>query len=144
MSLRIGANITNLFNQTRINQPQDIDRTSRIDKAGQDQVAEQQDQRSTAGQYVSQDHGGVVQTRVADANNFKKAQLEGNRAEVESLADKLYSKLPNILEDMKLVPGGEGEQGVAATKVSVNERNAAAVADKQAGQGQEQLENFTL
>ena len=141
MSLRIGAGIPSLYNSSRINQTSAVDNTSRIDR--QEAVAaEQQESRNTAGQYVSQDHGGVVKTRVADKNAFQKAQLDGSRERVEDMANKLFDKLPNILADMKNLPE-ETEARSAASRVSVNERNVAAVADRQAAE-QEQLLNFTL
>ena len=141
MSLRIGGSIPSLYNATRINQPQEIDNTSKVEQ--QSPVAEQQNGRSNGGQYISQDHGGVVQTRVADANAFKKAQLDGNRGRIEDMAEKLYNKLPDIFADMKKLPGEADGQQAAAARVSVNERNVAAVADRQTGQ-QEQLMNFAL
>ncbi|MBR1523854.1 MAG: hypothetical protein IJ641_05305 [Lachnospiraceae bacterium] len=141
MSLRIGANIPSLYNSTRINQTSDIDNTSRIDRQAA-VASEQQEGRSSANQYISQDHGGVVKTRVADANAFQKAQLDGNRERIEDMADKLFSKLPDIFADMKKLPA-ETENQTAASRVSVTERNVAAVADRQAAQ-QDQLVNFTL
>lgn len=141
MSLRIGANIPSYLNSARIDQTPDIDKTSRAEQ----QSAATSDQSSghgSAGQYISQEHGGVVRTRVADANSFKKAQLDGSRERVEAMADKLYSKLPDIFADMRKLPE-EGETQTAASRVSVNERNVAAVADRQAA-GQEQLVDFSL
>ena len=143
MGFRIGSNLSALFNPSRIGQTPDIDRTSGVDKAGQSQASGRQGQDGGAGQYVSREHGGVVQTRVADVNNFKKAQLDGSRANIESMADRLYDKLPNILADMKKLPG-EGDSRTEAGRVAVNERNAAAVADSQAAREQEQLVNFSL
>ena len=140
MSLRIGGNIPALYNATRINQTPDINKTSEV--AQKSSVGSgQQDSRSNAGQYVSQEHGGVLHTRVADANAFKKAQLDGSRERIEDMADKLYNKLPDIFADMKKLPSDEGVQ--AASRVAVTERNVAAVADKQAAQSQE-LMNFAL
>lgn len=141
MSLRIGGNISSLYNATRINQPQEIDNTSRVEH--QNPVAEQQENRGNGGQYVSQDHGGVVQTRVSDTNAFKKAQLDGNRERIEEMASKLYDKLPNIFADMRKLPSEEDGQQAAASRISVNERNVAAVADRQAAE-QDQLMNFAL
>ena len=141
MSLRIGGNIPSLYNATRINQTPDINRTSAAEqKAAAD--LNQQESRSNAGQYVSQEHGGVVQTRVSDTNAYKKAQLDGSRERIEDMAEKLYSKLPDIFADMKKLPS-ETEGQAAASRVSVNERNVAAVADKQAAQSQ-QLMDFAL
>ena len=141
MSLRIGSGMSALYSPSRISQTSDIDNTSRIDR--QSAVAsEQQEGRNNAGQYVSQDHGGVVHTRIADANAFKKAQLDGSRERIESMADKLYDRLPDIFADMKNLPS-ETEESTAAARVSVTERNAAAIADRQAGQ-QDELVNFTL
>lgn len=141
MSLRIGSNVSSLYNSSRINQTAGIDNTSRINR--QDAVAsEQQENRNSAGQYVSQDHGGVVKTRVADAHAFQKAQLDGNRERIEDMANKLFDKLPDILADMKKLPeAAEGQ--AAAGRVSVTERNVAAIAERQAAE-QEQLLNFTL
>ncbi len=142
MSLRIGGNISSLYNATRINQPQEVDNTSKIDQ--QSAVAsEQRDGRGSAGQYVSQEHGGVVQTRVSDTNAFKKAQLDGNRERIEEMASKLYDKLPDIFADMRKLPSEEDGQQAVASRVSVNERNVAAVADRQAAE-QDQLINFAL
>ena len=141
MSLRIGGNIPSLYNATRINQAPEIDKTSRVEQ--KEAVGSQlQDNRSSAGQYISQGHGGVVQTRVSDTNAYKKAQLDGSRERIEDMAEKLYSKLPDILADMKKIPS-ETEEKTAAARVSVNERNVAAVADKQAAQAQ-QLMDFSL
>ncbi len=140
MSLRIGGNIPSFYNTTRINQTPDIDKTSRVEQ----QAAigsDPQESRNTAGQYVSQDHAGVVKTRVADANAFKKAQLEGNRERIEDMVDKLYSKLPDIFADMKKLTAEDGQE--TASRVAVTERNVAAVADRQAEQSQ-QLMNFSL
>ena len=140
MSLRIGGNISSLYNATRINQTSDIDRTSRVEQ--KEAVNSQlKDNRGNAGQYISQEHGGVVQTRVSDTNAYKKAQLDGSRERIEDMAEKLYSKLPDIFADMKKLPENESSQTNA--RVSVNERNVAAVADKQASQTQ-QLLDFTL
>ncbi len=141
MSLRISGNISSLYNSARIGQTQNIDRTSRVEQ--QSPVSSDlKDSRSTGGQYVSQEHGGVLQTRVSDANAFKKAQLDTNREKIESMAEKLYDKLPDIFADMRKLPDeAEGKQ--TASRVSVTERNVAAVADKQAEQ-QEQLMNFSL
>ncbi|MCR5774796.1 MAG: hypothetical protein K6G42_06890 [Lachnospiraceae bacterium] len=140
MSIRIGSNIPSFYNSNRINQTPDIDNTPRIEQ--QSQVNDQKEGRNSAGQYISQEHGGVVQTRVADANSFKKAQLDGNRERIEEMANKLYSKLPDIFADMSRLTTGSDDQ-TAASRVAVNERNVAAVADKQADQT-EQLVNFTL
>ena len=141
MSLRISGNISSLYNTSRIGQTQDIDRTSRVEQ--QSPVsADLKDGRSNGSQYVSQEHGGVVQTRVSDANAFKKAQLDTNREKIESMAEKLYDKLPDIFADMRKLPDEAGEKQ-AASRISVTERNVAAVADKQAEQ-QEQLMNFSL
>ena len=140
MSLRIGGNISSLYNATRINQTSDIDRTSRVEQ--KEAVSSQlQDNRGNAGQYISKEHGGVVQTRVSDTNAYKKAQLDGSRERIEDMAEKLYSKLPDIFADMKKLSGEE--EGQANARVSVNERNVAAVADKQA-QNAQQLVDFTL
>ena len=140
MSLRIGGNISSLYNATRINQTSDIDRTSRVEQ--KESVNSQlKDNRGNAGQYISKEHGGVVQTRVSDTNAYKKAQLDGSRERIEDMAEKLYKKLPDIFADMKKLPAGE--EGQASTRVSVNERNVAAVADKQA-QNAQQLVDFTL
>ena len=140
MSLRIGGNISSLYNASRINQTPDIDKTSRIEQQATI-GSELQDNRSSAGQYVSQEHGGVVLTRVSDTNAYKKAQLDGSRERIEDMADKLYNKLPDIFADMKKLPVEEEVQ--AKARVSVNERNVAAVADKQAAQAQ-QLMDFSL
>ena len=141
MSLRIGANIPSFYNSSRINQAPATDNTSRIDR--QEAVAsEQQKNRNSAGQYVSPDHGGVLKTRVADANSFQKTQLDGTRGRIEDMADKLFNKLPDIFADMKKLPDGTENQ-TAASRVSVTERNVAAVADRQAAE-QDQLVNFTL
>ena len=140
MSLRIGGNIPSLYNATRINQTPDIDKTSRVEQ--KEALGSQlQDSRGNAGQYISQGHGGVVQTRISDTNAYKKAQLDGSRERIEDMAEKLYSKLPDIFADMKKLPSETDEK--AATRVSVNERNVAAVADKQAAQSQ-QLMDFSL
>lgn len=140
MSLRIGGNIPSLYNTTRINQTADIDRASRVEqKEALD--SQLQENRGNAGQYISQGHGGVIQTRVSDTNAFKKAQLDGSRDRIEDIAEKLYSKLPDIFADMKKLPSDADVQ--TNTRVSVNERNVAAVADKQASQ-EEQLLNFAL
>ena len=58
------------------------------------------------------------------------------------MADKLFNKLPDIFADMKKLPDGTENQ-TAASRVSVTERNVAAVADRQAAE-QDQLVNFTL
>ena len=136
MSLRIGGNISSLYNASRINQTPDIDKTSRIEQQATI-GSELQDSRSSAGQYVSQDHGGVLKTRVADANSFQKTQLDGTRGRIEDMADKLFNKLPDIFADMKKLPE-ETENQTAASRVSVTERNVAAVADRQAAE-QDQL-----
>lgn len=141
MSLRISGNISSLYNTSRIGQTQDIDRTSRVEQ--QSPVsADLKDGRSNGSQYISQEHGGVVQTRVSDANAFKKAQLDTSREKIESMAEKLYDKLPEIFADMRKLPDGT-EDRQAASRVSVNERNVAAVADKQA-ELQDQMMNFSL
>lgn len=140
MSLRIGGNIPSLYNTTRINQTPDINKTSEIEH--KPASGSQQDRSSNAGQYVSQEHGGVLQTRVADANAFKKVQLDGTRERIEDMANKLYSKLPDIFEDMKKIPS-ETDGQAAASRVAVTEKNVAAVADRQAEQSQ-QLMNFAL
>lgn len=140
MSLRIGGNIPSLYNTTRINHTADIDRASRVEqKEALD--SQLQENRGKAGQYISQGHGGVVQTRVSDTNAYKKAQLDGSRDRIEDMAEKLYSKLPDIFADMKKLPSEAVVQ--TSSRVSVNERNVAAVADKQASQ-EEQLLNFAL
>ncbi|MBQ4482832.1 MAG: hypothetical protein II966_06315 [Lachnospiraceae bacterium] len=141
MSLRIGSNIASLYNANRINQSQDIDRASRIDQQTP-AASDNKDGRSNGNQYISQAHGGVLKTRVADANSFKKAQLDTSRERIEDMADKLYTKLPDILNDMKKLPD-ESESQAAASRVAVTERNAAAVAERQAAQP-DQLVNFTL
>lgn len=141
MSLRIGGNMSSIYNMTRINQTSDIDRSSRVEQK-EAVSSELQERRNSAGQYVSQEHGGVVKTRVADANAFKKVQLDGNRERIEDMADKLYSKLPDIFNDMKKLTSGEDGQ-TAASRVAVTERNVAAVADRQAEQSQ-QLMDFSL
>ena len=103
MSLRIGGNIPSLYNATRINQTPDIDKTSRVEQ--KEALGSQlQDSRGNAGQYISQGHGGVVQTRISDTNAYKKAQLDGSRERIEDMAEKLYSKLPDIFADMKKLP----------------------------------------
>lgn len=140
MSLRIGGNIPSLYNASRINQTPDIDKTSRVEQQAA-VGSELKDGRNSAGQYVSQDHGGIVRTRVSDTNAYKKAQLDGNRERIEDMAEKLYNKLPDIFADMKKLPA-EGDVQAKA-RVSVNERNVAAVADKQAAQAQ-QLMDFSL
>ncbi len=142
MSLRIGGNIPSLYNTTRINQSPDINRTSGVEQTSAAQSG-QQDDRSSAGQYISREHGGVVQTKVSDANAYKKAQLDSNRARMEDMADKLYSKLPDIFNDMKKLNTGE-EEKTAAARVAVTERNVAAVADRQQQDASQQLMDFAL
>ena len=88
------------------------------------------------------DHGGIIQTRVSDANAFQKTQLDGSRERIEAMADKLFDKLPNILNDMQKLPENAGAED-QASRVAVTERNAAAVADRQAAQAAE-LQNFSL
>ncbi len=143
MSIRIGSNVSSLYSATRLNPAQDIDRASRVEQK-QDFALDQQDVRSGS-QYVAQDHGGVVQTRVSDANAFQKGQLDGNRERIEAMADKLFSKLPDIFNDMQKLPDTAAEDKAAATRVAVTERNAAAVAERQAQAAQsEELQNFTV
>ncbi len=140
MSIRIGSNMTSFYNASRINPAQDIDRASRVEKKN-DVALDLQDGRSN-GQYVAKDHGGVIQTRVSDANAFQKTQLDSSRERIEEMANKLFDKLPNILNDMQKLPENTGAEDQAA-RVAVTERNAAAVADRQAQQAAE-LQNFSL
>ena len=143
MSIRIGSNVSSLYNATRLNPAQDIDRASRVEQK-QDISLDQQSARSGS-RYIAQDHGGVVQTRVSDANAFQKSQLDGSRERIEDMADKLFSKLPDIFSDMQKLPDAAAEDQAAANRVAVTERNAAAVADRQAQAAQSgELQNFTV
>ncbi|MCR5747285.1 MAG: hypothetical protein K6G03_06215 [Lachnospiraceae bacterium] len=127
MSIRIGSNLSSLYNSTYVSPTQDIDKASKVDQA--QNIASGQ-QNSSGNQYIAQDHGGVVQTRVSDDNAFHKTQLEGSRERIEDMAGKLFKKLPDILKDMQNLPEESGEQ--AASRVAVTERNAAVIADRQA------------
>ena len=140
MSIRIGSNMSSYYNASRINPAQDIDRASRVEQ--KDNVSLGRQEVPGGSQYVAQDHGGIIQTRVSDANAFQKTQLDGSRERIEAMADKLFDKLPNILNDMRKLPENAGAED-QASRVAVTERNAAAVADRQAAQAAE-LQNFSL
>ena len=106
-------------------------------------IREENKERNTAADYISE-HGGVIKTRVSPENAFNKVRLENPRAQVEDMADKLMSKLPDIMEDMRKLDNENMTAGTGETKkVIVNERNAAAVAEKTAQDNAEML-NFSL
>ena len=134
--MRIGAGVPSFYNaSSRINNIENTDQVSRVSQGSAASAKEQE--RNEASQYIAE-HGGVIQTKVSPENAYQKAMLETPRAKVEDMADKLMSKMPRILEDMKkLVP-----DETANEKVVVNENNAAAVAEK-AKQNNE-LMNFSI
>ncbi len=138
MSMKVGSGMSQYYDVSRLNRNSEIEKTSRVDQSGSSAAI--QNENRNASQYISQDHGGVVQTRVSDANSYQKSQLDGSREKVEKLADKLMSKLPNILADMQNLPAAD-ETG-AVNRVAVNERNAGAVAERQ--QQEAVLQNFAL
>ncbi len=98
--------------------------------------------QNLSAQYIPENGGGVIQTRVAPEHSFQKAKLEGSRSNIEDMADKLMNKLPDILKDMKRLT--DGTEGAANSRVVVTERNAAAVAERNAQQANEPMMNFSL
>ena len=144
MSIKIGTGVSPVYDPSLIRQASSVAASSRISKPEEAQ-APRADEASKSSQYISPDHGGVVQTRVSDANAFQKSQIKGSREAIEDMAGKLMSKLPNILSDMQRLPAAAGaeDQAAATERVAVTERNAALVADRQAQQTEE-LQNFAL
>ncbi len=134
--MRIGAGVPSFYNaSSRINNIESTDQVSRVSQGSTASAKEQE--RNEASQYIAE-HGGVIQTKVSPENAYQKAMLETPRAKVEDMADKLISKMPRILEDMKkLVP-----DETANEKVVVNENNAAAVAEKT--KQNNELMNFSI
>ncbi len=134
--MRIGAGVPSFYNaSSRINNIENTEQISRVSQ-GSAALAKEQE-RNGASQYIAE-HGGVIQTKVSPENAYQKAMLETPRAKVEDMADKLMSKMPRILEDMKkLVP-----DEAANEKVVVNENNAAAVAEKT--KQNNELMNFSI
>ena len=134
--MRIGAGVPSFYNaSSRINNIENTDQVSRVSQGSAASAKEQE--RNEASQYIAE-HGGVIQTKVSPENAYQKAMLETPRAKVEDMADKLMSKMPRILEDMKkLVP-----DETANEKVVVNENNAAAVAEKT--KQNNELMNFSI
>lgn len=125
--MRIGAGVPSFYNaSSRINSIGNADEINRVSQGNTEAAKEQE--RNEASQYIAE-HGGVIQTKVSPESAYQKAMLETPRARVEDMADKLVSKMPRILEDMrKLVP--DETDAAANEKVVVNENNAAAVAEK--------------
>lgn len=70
---------------------------------------------NSASQYVSKDHGGVVQTRVSAANSYQKAMLDNPRSIAEGMASKLMGKLPNILRDMQNIPDESSMSAISSS-----------------------------
>ena len=134
--MRIGAGVPSFYNaSSRINNIENTEQISRVSQGSAASAKEQE--RNGASQYIAE-HGGVIQTKVSPENAYQKAMLETPRAKVEDMADKLMSKMPRILEDMKkLVP-----DEAANEKVVVNENNAAAVAEKT--KQNNELMNFSI
>ena len=134
--MRIGAGVPSFYNaSSRINNIENTDQVSRVSQGSAASAKEQE--RNEASQYIAE-HGGVIQTKVSPENAYQKAMLETPRAKVEDMADRLMSKMPRILEDMKkLVP-----DETANEKVVVNENNAAAVAEKT--KQNNELMNFSI
>ncbi len=140
MSMKVGTGMSQYYDVSRLSRTSDIDRTSRV---GQKEAADSLQNNSRNGsQYISQDHGGVIQTRVSDANAYQKNQIDTNRQTVEKMAEKLMSKLPDILKDMQSIPQTTA-QTETESRVAVNERNAALVAERQQ-QDAAALQNFSL
>ncbi len=103
------------------------------------------DAQKPVAQYIPENGGGVIQTRVSPENAFQKAKLENPRSGIEAMAEKLMDKLPDILRDMKNVPEySEAAQNVGTGKVVVSDRNAAVVAQQNAQKAAEPLANFSL
>ena len=98
-----------------------------------------------ASQYIPENGGGVIQTRVSPENSFQKARLDNPKSSFESMADKLMSKLPDILRDMRDVPAYAGEDfSSGSARVVVSDRNAAEVARQNAQKAAEPLADFSL
>ena len=87
---------------------------------------------NSASQYLSS-HGGVVQTRVSPENSYQKAMLSDPRANIEKMAGKLMSKLPNILKDMQNLTADN-----AANTASDNTSNKVVITEANAGAGSTQ------
>ncbi|MBO4374987.1 MAG: hypothetical protein J5829_07755 [Lachnospiraceae bacterium] len=138
--MRIGAGVPSFYNaSSKIN---DIGNIDEINSISPNSAASSREQdRNEASQYIAE-HGGVVQTKVSPENAYQKAMLDSPRARVEDMAEKLVSKMPRILEDMKRLVPDETEAAASNEKVVINENNAAAVADK-AKQNNE-LMNFSI
>ncbi len=138
--MRIGSGIPGFYNAASrlngIDAANNVSRVSDINSASQENNGEG---RQDAG-YIAQ-HGGIIKTRVSPENAYQKAKLDNPREIVEDMADKLMSKLPQIMDDMKRLTADD-EKAVENQKVVVNERNAAAVAEKAAGN--QELMNFSL
>lgn len=137
--MRIGSGIPGFYNAASrlngIDAARNISRVSDLNTASQENREENKSQ-----DYLSQ-HGGIIKTRVSPENAYQKAKLDNPREVVEDMADKLIDKLPQIMEDMKKLTVQE-EAAAENRKVVVNERNAAAVAEKAVSdQG---LMNFSL
>ncbi len=137
--MRIGSGIPGFYNAaSKINQLDASNRVSRVSDLNS--AAGENKQQGSASGYVAE-HGGVIKTRVSPENAYQKAKLDNPRQAVEDMADKLMGKLPQILNDMRNLTE-ENEQAAENRRVVVNERNAAAVAQKTVEN--QNLMNFSL
>ncbi len=138
--MRIGSGIPGFYNAaSKLNNLDAVNSISRVSDPAAASGERQQNSESAG--YIAE-HGGVIKTRISPENAYQKAKLETPRQIVEDMADKLMGKLPDILRDMKNLTEEE-TQATENRRVVVNERNAAAVAQKTA-EDQTQMMNFSL
>ena len=138
--MRIGSGIPGFYNAaSRLNGLDATNNVSRVSDVSTPSRENEGRDRGNAG-YIAE-HGGVIQTRVSPENAYQKTKLDNPREAVEDMADKLMGKLPQILEDMKKLTVEE-DQAAENRRVVVNERNAAAVAQKNVQD--QNLMNFSL
>ncbi len=137
--MRIGAGVPSFYNaSSKIHNLSNAEEIRKISAGGANSA--NREGADEGSRYIAE-HGGVIQTRVSPENAYQKAMLDSPRAAVEDMADKLMSRMPRILEDMKKIP--DTDTAVENEKVVVTDRNAAAVADRNAKMTND-LMNFSL
>lgn len=136
--MKIGSGIQSFYNSTsKVNDLSQVSGASRVSDQASG-LSERNSQDNGGSGYIAE-HGGVIRTKVSPENAFQKVRLENPRQRVEDMADKLMSKLPDIMKDMKRLTEDDAAE---RQKVVINENNAAAA--RKAATGEAQLADFTL